>query len=132
MKMLYPVIAGLAYFVLGGLWFTPLFGKAWGRSVGFSRPPKWRPSLPCYLGPLMGCMVAAFAMYALLILTEATALNRALIVGGIADVGFSASVTSLSAISPNVPHPALYVAVVGGYHFFGTLLSAAIIHWLGT
>ena len=131
MKLYSPVVAGIAYFVLGGLWFTPLFGKAWDKAVGFNRPPKWRPALAYYLGPFIGCMVAAFAMYALLRLSGATTLNRALLVGAVSGFGFSACVTAVNAISPNVPRPALYAAVVGSYHFCGALLSAVIIYWFG-
>lgn len=131
MKLVSPVIAGLAYFVLGGLWFTPLFGKAWDRAVGFERPPKWRPAPAYYLGPLIGCLVAAFAMQALLGRTAAATLQDALHVGAIAGVGFCACVTTVNAISPNVPRPALYAAVVGSYHAVGALLCAAIIHTLG-
>jgi Protein of unknown function (DUF1761) len=131
MKLLSPVIAGIAYFVLGGLWFTPLFGKAWDRAVGFARPPKWRPVPAYYLGPLIGCLVAAFAMQALLDLTAVATLDEALRVGAIAGLGFSTCVTAVNAISPNVPSPALYATVVGSYHAVGTLLCAAILHSIG-
>jgi hypothetical protein len=100
------------------------------KAVGFHRPPKWRPALAYYLGPFIGCLVLAFAMHALLRLTGTTTFNRALLVGGIAGFGFSACVTAVNAISPNVPRPALYASVVGSYHFCGALLSASIIHWL--
>jgi Protein of unknown function (DUF1761) len=130
MNLYAPVIAGFAYFLLGGLWFTPLFGKAWNKAVGFNRPPKWRPTLPYYLGPLIGCNVSAFAMCALLHLTGATTLRNTLFIGVIAGLGFSACVTFVNAISPNVPRPALYAAVVGSYHLCGVVLCAAILHWL--
>jgi hypothetical protein len=42
MKFLPIFVAGLAYFVLGGLWFTPLLGRQWDKAVGFGRPPEWR------------------------------------------------------------------------------------------
>jgi hypothetical protein len=29
-----------AFFMLGGLWFTPLFGKQWDKAVGFNLPAK--------------------------------------------------------------------------------------------
>jgi Protein of unknown function (DUF1761) len=131
MKLYSPLVAGAAYFVLGGLWFTPLFGKAWDRAVGFDRPPRWRPAAAYYLGPLVGCLVAAFAMYALLGLAAADTLGQALQVGAVAGLGFSACVTAVNAVSPNVPRPALYAVVVGSYHAVGALLCAAIIHGLG-
>jgi hypothetical protein len=132
MKIYSAVIAGLAYFALGGLWFTPLFGKAWDAAVGFDRPAKWRPPVAYYIGPLAGCMVVALAMCALLHLAEANTLERMLLVGLIAGLGFSTAVTAVNAISPNVPRPALYAAVVGSYHTCGALLVAVIIYLLST
>jgi Protein of unknown function (DUF1761) len=131
MKGVWPIVAGLAYFALGGLWFTPLFGKAWDKAVGFDRPPRWRPAAAYYLGPLVGCVVVAFATQALLNISGADSLDRKLLVAGIAGVGFSACVTTVNAISPNVPRPALYAAVVGSYHVVGTLLCAVVLHMLG-
>jgi Protein of unknown function (DUF1761) len=131
MKVFSPIVAGLVYFALGGLWFTPLFGKAWDKAVGFDRPPRWRPPLPYYLGPLVGCLVVAFAMNALLAISSAITLDRVLLVASIAGLGFSACVTSVNAISPNVPQPALYAIVVGGYHVVGALLCALTLHAMG-
>jgi hypothetical protein len=37
------LIAVIANFVLGFIWYTPLFGKAWGKEMGFNmdqKPPK--------------------------------------------------------------------------------------------
>lgn len=74
------LIAGVAYFVLGGLWFTPLFGKHWGLSVALA------------LGLLF--------------------------------------ITSVNAISPNMPRPGLYALVTGSYHAVGLVLVSAIQYWL--
>lgn len=71
------LIAGVAYFVLVGLWFTPLFGKQWDKAVGFG-----------------------------------------------------AAITSVNAISPNMPRPGLYALVTGSYHAVGLVLVSAIQYWL--
>ena len=44
MSVASTLTAGAAYFALGGLWFTPLFGKQWDRAVGFQRPARWQPA----------------------------------------------------------------------------------------
>lgn len=41
-NMLAIVIAVVANFILGFIWYTPLFGKVWGKEMGFSidqKPP---------------------------------------------------------------------------------------------
>lgn len=127
MDSLAPIIAGLAYFILGGLWFTPLFGKAWDKAVGFNRPAKWRPAPAYYIGPLVGCLFVAFALSFLMQLSDTDNLTKALTLGAVCGVGFSAAVTGVNAISPNVPRPYMYALVVGSYHVAGALLCTLII-----
>lgn len=122
--------AGLAYFALGGLWFTPLFGRHWDRAVGFQRPPKWRPPLAYYVGPLLGCLVVALAIALLLRLVAPASLSDSLAVGLIVGLGVSAAITGINAISPNVPRPGLYALVIGSYHAVGALLCAWILYGL--
>lgn len=122
--------AGVAYFLLGGLWFTPLFGKMWDRAVGFERPPGWRPSASYYIGPLVGCLVAALATALLIQLLQPEALRDALRIGVIVGAGYGATITAVNAISPNMPRPGLYAAVTGSYHLVGLILCSAILFWL--
>jgi hypothetical protein len=39
-NMLAVVIAVVANFILGFIWYTPLFGKAWGKEMGFDMTKK--------------------------------------------------------------------------------------------
>lgn len=84
------LIAGVAYFVLGGLWFTPLFGKQWDNAVGFERPIRWRPSTIYYIGPLAGCLVVSFAMSILFNIAQPESLQKAVALGLVCGVGFGA------------------------------------------
>lgn len=124
------LIAGIAYFAIGGLWFTPLFGKQWDKAVGFERPIKWRPSTIYYIGPLVGCLIASFAMSILFGIAQPESLQNAVVLGLVCGVGFGATITSVNAISPNMPRPGLYALVTGGYHAVGLVLVSAIHHWL--
>lgn len=130
MKLLPVFAAGLAYFALGGFWFTPLFGRHWDTAVGFARPPKWRPAAVYYIGPLVGCLVAALATAYLAQLAHAQSLAEFLRVGLTAGLGYGATVTSVNAIAPNMRKPGLYAAVVGSYHFLGISLCSAVLYWL--
>ncbi|MBI3561829.1 MAG: DUF1761 domain-containing protein [Gammaproteobacteria bacterium] len=130
MKLLPILASGFAYFALGGLWFTPLFGRHWDKAVGFERPPKWRPSAIYYIGPLLGCLVAAFATSYLAQLAQAQSLADYLRVGLLVGLGYGATITTVNAIAPNMPRPSLYAAVVGSYHLIGLVLCAAVIFWL--
>ena len=125
-----PVVAGLVYFALGGIWFSPLFGKQWDKAVGFARPEKWRPAAVYYLGPLSGCVVTSFATAFLFDLIQPASLLQALKLGFLVGTGYGASITGINAISPNMPKPGLYAAVVGAYHLTGLLLVAAVLFGL--
>jgi hypothetical protein len=130
MKSLPILAAGLAYFALGGLWFTPLFGKQWDAAVGFERPPKWRPAAIYYLGPLLGCLVASAASAYLAQLTQAQSLADYLRIGLAVGLGYGTTITTTNAIAPNMPRPGLYAGVVGAYHLTGLLLCSAVLYWL--
>lgn len=122
--------AGLAYFALGGLWFTPLFGRHWDSAVGFARPPRWRPAAVYYIGPLLGCLAGAFATSLLLQLAHAQSLADFLRVGLVVGAGYGATITGVNAIAPNMPRPGLYAVVVGSYHLTGLVLCSAVLYWL--
>jgi len=89
--------------MLGGLWFTPLFGNYWDRAVGFCRPQIWRPPAIYYLGPWLGSLIAAFATAILLDLTRPASLAVALKIGFVIGAGYGAALTAVNAISPTMP-----------------------------
>lgn len=130
MSVASSLAAGLAYFALGGLWFTPLFGRPWDRAVGFNRPSRWRPGWPYYLVPLIGCLVVAATVGLLMDRASAGSLGSALALGLVVGAGVSLPITSVNAVAPNMPRPALYAAVTGSYHVTGATLSAAVQFWL--
>lgn len=127
MDVLAVTTAGLAYFALGGLWFTPLFGRQWDAAVGFERPPKWRPAAIYYVGPLLGCLLAAGATAHLADIMRLHGFGDHLQLGAVAGIGYGATITAVNAISPNMPRPGLYAAVVGSYHAVGLTLCASIL-----
>lgn len=132
MTLLPTLVAGLAYFALGGLWFTPLFGKQWDRAVGFQRPDRWRPSLPYYLVPLAGCLLVSLTVGFLLEKAGAATVPDAALVGLAIGAGCSLPITTVNALAPNMPRPALYAAVTGSYHLLGAVLCALIhAYWRG-
>jgi hypothetical protein len=129
MNYLSVFVAGFAYFALGGLWFTPLFGKQWDKAVGFERPEKWRPSTIYYVGPLVGSFVGAFVIAVIMNLSQSASLTEALSIGFLVGI-VGATVTTVNAISPNTPRPGLYALVTGGYHLTGLVLCSVVIYLL--
>lgn len=54
-------IAVIAYYLLGALWFTPLFGKAWDSAVGVERSTDNRFPAAYYVVPLLSAVVVTVA-----------------------------------------------------------------------
>ena len=55
-------IATLAYYLLGALWFTPLFGAAWDTAIGHTRVRGERFSAAYYVVPLVSSLLVTVAM----------------------------------------------------------------------
>ena len=124
------VVGGLAYFVLGALWFArPVFGRAWRRSVGWddSRPdPAVNPAT--YVIPLLAFLVMGAATGMLAAATGSSDLNGGITLGLVLGVGYALARTAVDAtFSPNTPHPWVWFAISGGYHLVGVLVMTVII-----
>lgn len=49
------LVAALLQFVFGAIWYTPVFGKAWGRIHGFDKhTPEVQKEMMKSMGPLLG------------------------------------------------------------------------------
>jgi hypothetical protein len=122
-------LAGLLYYALGAAWFTPLFGRAWDRSIGHDRSrTAGRFPLSYYLLPLACALVSAGVIATLY--PGGTGAGQGLLTG--ASVGLVAAAASLTnAQTPHTPHPYLFGAITGGYHLTGSALAGLTIGVLG-
>lgn len=124
------VVAGVAYYVLGGLWFSQgLFGKAWDKAIGFARPKGWQVTPLYYVGPLIGCLATALAVAVLARALGVNLFNEAISLGLIVGIGVAGAVTFTNAITPRTPRPLLFAAITGIYHVLGIVLASAILFW---
>lgn len=82
------IVAAFAMFMLGGVWYTALFGKAWQRLNGYSdeklvemrakRPP------PVFFGTLIACYVVVSLVMALLVgVMEISSAGAGAMLGGV-------------------------------------------------
>lgn len=121
------LVATVAYFVLGAIWFTPLFGKTYDKAIGVyrSRNQKWPPIY--YIGPFVSSLVVSIATAVLINAMNISTLSDALTLGLIVGLGYTASISFNNAINPKTPLPLLYGAVTGSYHVVGILIVSAVI-----
>jgi hypothetical protein len=120
-------LATLAYFMLGALWFTPLFGAAYDTALGAKRGKgqKW-PAI-YYIGPFLSAFVTTVAMAVLAQALNVANIADALWLGIIVGAGVALSVSCNNAINPVTPRPLLYGAVTGGYHVVGISVVAVLL-----
>ncbi|WP_026481751.1 DUF1761 domain-containing protein [Agromyces subbeticus] len=120
-------LATIASFVLGALWFTPLFGRQWDRSLGIERRKGDRYPLLYYVVPLVSSLLMAIATAVLVDAIGIDGLADAALLGLVVGVGYSAAVTVTNAVTPVTPHPLMFALITGSYHVVGAVASAIII-----
>lgn len=121
------IAATVASFVLGGLWFTALFGRAYSAALGRAHDPKAKPAPLMIIGPAVWSLITAFATAVLMASLGIETLAGALGLGLFTGICFLAATTINTGINPNIPNPMLYGAVSGSYHLAAGLLIAAVL-----
>jgi uncharacterized membrane protein len=121
------LVAFVAYFLLGGMWFAFLFKKQYAISLGKENNLPEKPAPLFIIGPAVCSLIITIAtavlMYALNINTYGQAIEFALIIG----VGYLVANTFNIAINPNMPYPIHYGIISGLYHLVGILIVCIIL-----
>lgn len=121
------LLAFVAYFLLGALWFTVFFSKAYKISLGRANETLQNKAPIFIVGPALCTLVITLAsavlIYALNLESMGEAVSFALLVG----VGYLVANTVNIAINPNIPRPIFYGAISGAYHLLGILIASCIL-----
>jgi len=82
------IVAALAYFAIGAVWYAPpLFGKVWAAAGGMAMPEAGtRPSPAIYLTPLVGSVLSAVALGMLEKATDTDTLQEGIALGLVAAI----------------------------------------------
>jgi hypothetical protein len=121
------LLAFVAYFFLGALWFTLLFKKQYANSLGKENDTLQNSSPIFFIGPAICSLIititSAILIYALEIDSYGKAIEFAFIIG----IGYLFANTVNIAINPNIPKPILYGIISGVFHLVGILIVSVII-----
>lgn len=120
-------IATIAHFSIGGLWFTPLFGKAYDLATGVSRKKQQTWPAMYYYGPFISSFIVVIAIAIIQTVLTIESIADAALLGSVVGATL-ASISFSNAITPNMPRPGLFGAVVGGYQFVTAVLVSVIIY----
>jgi len=124
------LVAALAYFAVGALWYAPrVFGTIWGTAGGLSLPqPGERPSPAIYVTPLIGSILSAIALGMIAKASGTDTFQEGIVLGLVVAIGFAISIALVTAqFETTKPKPMVWGAINGGYHMVGNLVAAIIV-----
>jgi len=120
--------ATVASFVLGGLWFTALFGKAYSAALGREHDPAAKPGMIFILGPLVWSFITALTSAVLMAALGIETIGQALGFGLFVGFGYLAATTVNTGINPNIPNHGAYGLINGAYHLLaGTIITVVLV-----
>ena len=124
------IVAALAYFILGALWYAPpVMGRTWMAAGGMEMPTDdRRPGPVIYVVPLVGSVLTAVALGMLAEATGTDTVTEGLVLGIVGAVGFALAIALVTAtFESNKPKPMVWGAINAGYHALGIIAAALII-----
>ena len=120
------LLAFVAYFLLGALWFTLFFSKPYKISLG--REGETLPNKLIFIaGPALCSLVITIASAVLLYALNISSITGAIEFSLLTGIGFLVANTINIAINPNIPRPILYGVISGSYHLAGILIANVIL-----
>jgi hypothetical protein len=118
------LVATVAFFVLGGIWYSNgVFGKPWARADGFSRPEGQSPGAVWLIVPFISNFIGVLVTAMLAVATGSTTVGEGLALGAVVGVGFSGVILVVSLTRPN---PTVYTLINSLYQIIG-LLGVGVI-----
>lgn len=119
--------ASVAHFVLGGVWFTALFGRRYAAALGIADRPAQKPAPLFLVGPFACSTITIATTAVLLRALGLTGYGDALILGAIVGIGYLGAMTLNIAINPLFPRPFAYALINVPVFLIGSLMACLIL-----
>jgi Protein of unknown function (DUF1761) len=123
------IVAAIAYFALGALWYMPFaFGKPWQRAIGWDEGRQPAASAVTYAAPFLFALVSSIATALIANALGAQDVAAGLGLGLVVGIGYGLAISAYEAVfDPNKPGPWVWWAISGGYHLVGLVIVAVIV-----
>ena len=122
------LVAAIAWFILGALWYGPLFGKAWMAATGIDpRAAGERPGATIYVFPLVAYLVATIALAMLSEATGSSTLGHGIILGLVVGLGFGVTLYAVETVFGERPKPGSWFLISAAYQLIGLVLASVIV-----
>jgi len=122
------IVAALAYWALGALWYSPiLFGNRWLKATGIEMEAEGPPPI-IYLAPLVGYLVAAIATGMLAVSTGSDSFGDGLVLGLVVGVGYAVMLAGVTAVfDANKPSPLTWFWITAAFNLLGLVIVGVIV-----
>jgi len=125
------IVAAIVKFVIGGIWFMPLFGKQYRALMGVAEGAEMTGLGPALAVQLVGDLVLSYVLARFIIHYGASfggvSLGVGVLIGFMAWLGFVAAITVPQRFYERRPW-ALW-AITNGYLLVGMVVAGAILGW---
>ena len=121
------LVASIAHFALGGIWFAGLVGRHYAAALGITGQPQQKPGPLFLAGPFVCGAITITTTAILLRALGITTYSDALALGVLVGVGYLMPMTVTIAINPLFPRPFAYSLVNAPFFIAGSLMSCAIL-----
>lgn len=121
------ISAILILFILGGMWFTLIFGKQYRLALGKENIPQEKLKPIFLIGPLLCSSINVFTSHLLMHALKVATLQEAMTFGVVIGFGYLAATSVNTGINPNIPRPLLYGLISGSYFFLAGIITSLIL-----
>jgi uncharacterized membrane protein (DUF485 family) len=111
------VVATVAWFALGGIWYArPVMGRAWMRSIGMDPTGQvGRPSAMMFVWTLIAYFVTSIVIALIVAFTATDDVGDALVLGVTLGVGFGLASSLVTGVYEQKSRPLTYTLINGIY-----------------
>ena len=123
------IVAAIAYFALGALWYMPFaFGRPWQRAIGWDETQPPAASAVTYAAPFLFALVSTIATALIANAVGADDVGAGVGLGLVVGIGYGLAISAYEAVfDPHKPGPWVWWAISGGYHLVGLLIVSVIV-----
>ena len=122
------LVAAIAYFALGAIWYIPpVMGNAWQRAGGIEIPEGEGPNPILFVGTIVAYVVAGLATAVLAVGSGTDTAAEGALLGLVVGVGYAFSAAAVSALYDRKPQPMAWWLINGIFNVIGLVVVAIIV-----
>lgn len=122
------LVAAIAYFALGAIWYIPpVMGNAWQRAGGIEVREGESPSPILFAGTLVAYFVAGLATAVLAVASATDTVAEGALLGLVVGIGYAFTAAAVGALYDRKPQPMAWWLINGIFNVIGLVVVAIII-----